>query len=554
MPALSRREGAALAALVAGAVLVRGVRRLETPLLFNDGPTFLGLAQALGEGRTGDVLAHAYHPLYPVASYLASLATGDLERGAVAVSILAGGASVLFLFAFLRSAFSRRDAWLGSALLAVHPRAVEWSADVQSDGLFLALFLAAVSALWHARRSGRAGGFVVAGLVTGLAFLTRPEGLVVAAVASLAFATDVLRARAPILRTLGQATLFGVATSMAVVPYVAAVRAETGSVRLTGKKPVSALLRFEDRRPDEGAASAPEAPKAAPPGADAGEVSGADGASAPSEPAALRRARTAAAKLATAVLSGLRPWFAAILLLGALARWRTRGEETAFVGLFVGVDLVLGTAQILHAGYLDMRHVFPPLVPAFGWFAAGIDSAARGVRAGWARARRVEATDAVAAAPGRLSAVFAALALAAALGQALRPDGPRAHAERAAAEWLRAHAGAPGGVAAPKTRLAWYARRKPVGLYHAPAEGMGAWLREQGARYVIVTDESVRKFPGLRSGDVALGLRYCTTRGPRWAAVYEIGAASDGRSPEGDAACAAAAQDAVRPADGAEAG
>ena len=72
--------------------------------------------------------------------------------------------------------------WLGAALLVVHSRAVEFSSDVQSDGLYVGLFAAATWLAWRAIGSRRASLAAGAGVAAGLAYLTRPEGLGVALV------------------------------------------------------------------------------------------------------------------------------------------------------------------------------------------------------------------------------------------------------------------------------------------------------------------------------------------------------------------------------------
>jgi 4-amino-4-deoxy-L-arabinose transferase-like glycosyltransferase len=71
---------------------------------------------------------------------------------------------VLALFAFARRAFGPRVALVAAALLAFHAGAVETSGDVQSEGLYVALFLAAVAALWRALDEGRLDSALAAGV------------------------------------------------------------------------------------------------------------------------------------------------------------------------------------------------------------------------------------------------------------------------------------------------------------------------------------------------------------------------------------------------------
>jgi len=147
--------------LVLLAVAVRWIRWARTDALFNDGPIFLGIARLMEGGHWGVALGHDYHPLYPLVvlalrAVLAPFGGVGWETAGAAVSIAGGAASVLFLHLWLRDAFGARVALLGGLLLAVHVQAVEYSADVQSEGVYLACFTAAVWLGWRALERGRA--------------------------------------------------------------------------------------------------------------------------------------------------------------------------------------------------------------------------------------------------------------------------------------------------------------------------------------------------------------------------------------------------------------
>ena len=162
------REGGVLAGLFGLAVLVRVGVALQTAAIFNDGPIFLQVAGQLYRGEWAAALAHHYHPLYPAATALiAPVAGGDLERAGVWVSIGAGSAAVLALYAFLSRAFDRRTAWIGGVLLALHPYAASFSADVESEGIYFALFLASLAWLWRAIGARSAMLAAVSGALSG---------------------------------------------------------------------------------------------------------------------------------------------------------------------------------------------------------------------------------------------------------------------------------------------------------------------------------------------------------------------------------------------------
>ena len=132
----SLRDGIGLSALLAIALAVRAFAWSRTVVLFNDGPIFLAMAEAVSRGQGEALLQHPYHPLYPVLIALVGAGPIPLETAAVAVSILGGLLAVIGIFVFVRHAFDRELAWMAAWAVALHPWAVDFSSDVMSDGLY----------------------------------------------------------------------------------------------------------------------------------------------------------------------------------------------------------------------------------------------------------------------------------------------------------------------------------------------------------------------------------------------------------------------------------
>lgn len=214
-------------ALVLFAGVVRALRWAQTAVMMNDGPTFLRLSGYAASGDLASLIHHPFHPLYPLAIAAVAPVAGGPERGAVLISIAAGALAVGALYAFLRRAFDPKVAAIGAFLLAVHPTALEMT-DVQSDAPYLALFLASAALLWRAYAASSPGLALGAGLVSGFAYLTRPEGLgtLVAggALAGLAAARRHWRV-SEAARFAGALALGG---ALVMAPYVAALSADAG--------------------------------------------------------------------------------------------------------------------------------------------------------------------------------------------------------------------------------------------------------------------------------------------------------------------------------------
>ena len=96
-------------------------------------------------------------------------------------------------------------------------------------------------------------------------------------------------------------------------------------------------------------------------------------------------------------------------------------------------------------------------------------------------------------------------------------------AVKRAAEWLGERDAAPGGVAAGRLRIAYYAGGRFVPLPSSPKLSMMSYLRDRGARYVVVDEAKVDQHVGLRSAQ-AEGLRliHRETAAGHTAVVFEL--------------------------------
>lgn len=143
-------------------------------------------------------------PLYPatlasIGSVAFTMEPVDCWRRAQAWSIFCAAWFYLAAYVAGLRIFPIPIAWLGCALVSLLPRQIRYSVDVLSDNLHAALWMTALAALvwsWDRRSRGRFVLLAAAGLVTGLAFWTRfealllPAAFVVAMTARQCFAID----------------------------------------------------------------------------------------------------------------------------------------------------------------------------------------------------------------------------------------------------------------------------------------------------------------------------------------------------------------------------
>jgi len=521
------RERLALALCALAAFALRLARWERTEVLFNDGPVFLALAERSAGGRLETLLQHPFHPLYPLAvaalhALGAPFGLGFETAGAL-VSALAGSAAVLALYGFVRRAFGPREGLVAAFLLAFHAGAVETGGDVQSESLYLALFLAAAAALWRTLEDGSPRAALAAGAGSGLAYLTRPEGLGVALVGLGLLALYTVRGRFAPKRGLALGLALASGTAALALPYAAALSLETGQLQLTRKKSVAWVVGSSGASGPGGLATGQagmEAPKvrgfaerrlaaasragsgAAPAGSEA--PTGATPAPDPYDslvpPSWTARGPAPAARdLLDDSAGALRPEMIALVLAGAFALRGRPGRRAGFVAALIGAYGALLFSLAMNVGYVSERHVLPPLLLLLGYGATG--ALALGARLG-----RLGASAAGPAAERRrrvATAVLLAGVAAICAGKTLRREGVEDLAERRAAEWVRGHA--PGSVvAARKRRVAYYAGAPFVQLRPKTAAGFERYFDDHGVRFVVVNGADVDGYVGL---DDLVGVR-----------------------------------------------
>jgi hypothetical protein len=205
-----RRDAIWLTAILAFGLLPRLYTLAHTTTASRDCVNFIQLALNLDDPRNprGDciprsqVLRNAEHPPgYPAALLgMAYLLHGTAELGPDAwmrvgqwVSIVAGSLLVVPVYFLGRTAFRRNTGLIAAALAVALPTVAEVTADALSDSLFV---LMNVSALAFLQRGVGQGGWrscAGAGVFSGMAYLVRPEGLLVVAAGGIVLVGLALR-------------------------------------------------------------------------------------------------------------------------------------------------------------------------------------------------------------------------------------------------------------------------------------------------------------------------------------------------------------------------
>ncbi|VTS03807.1 ArnT family glycosyltransferase [Tuwongella immobilis] len=203
-----------------------------------------------------EIIRRAEHPPgYPLMVWLMSIPVRAIAGGPTPenmvlatqlVSALAGILLILPMYRLVQRMFDSTAAFRAVAIFQCLPVPAEITSDGLSDGLYL---LAVVSALAFAAGSFReqsSAPLLGAGICTGLAYLVRPEGvLLMAAIGGMLIAAVFLRQITWKL-WIRRMVLLGIGAASIALPYIALIG------KLTNKATGSVLVRTlqgEDARP-----------------------------------------------------------------------------------------------------------------------------------------------------------------------------------------------------------------------------------------------------------------------------------------------------------------
>ncbi|MCU0726454.1 MAG: glycosyltransferase family 39 protein [Planctomycetes bacterium] len=254
-PLRPSRHGTGVAlVLLAGAV--RAVAAAGAALVPNDSIALLTTARAVSGGDLSAAFTGLLHPLPPLVIGL----LGGSEAAGLSLSIAAGALGTLAVFGIGLRLGSRSTGAVAAVLYAVAPALARLAGAPLSEGLSVPLSLFAVERALRALEAPRAA--LPAGLLAGLAYLCRPEAILLPAVLFPALALARL-SRPALLLLFGFLVLAG--------PYAGWLSATSGTLTVTRKKPIGRFLRAEEdfdrkmavkearlgvRRPGAGAAAA----------------------------------------------------------------------------------------------------------------------------------------------------------------------------------------------------------------------------------------------------------------------------------------------------------
>jgi 4-amino-4-deoxy-L-arabinose transferase-like glycosyltransferase len=189
-----------LPSLVLLALIHRTIIVLCTTTVASDAADYLRMAEMLSRGELQHALEFSYHPLFPMLTGMLGIPLGNFERAAYLVAVLSSSLAVIPLFHLVRAWWSERIARWTCILYALHPTLSLEGSEALTTGLFISLLISGIALIVFALRDANWALYPLGGIVAGLCYLTRPEGIYLVFFGVVGVAGALLR----LLRTQGR--------------------------------------------------------------------------------------------------------------------------------------------------------------------------------------------------------------------------------------------------------------------------------------------------------------------------------------------------------------
>ncbi len=227
-------------------MMVRIYMNCFTYVMKNDSVVFIQNAHYFAHGDFEAGLRHDYHPLYSMMVAGMYKIVPDMELSGAIISVFWGTLTVLIFYMIGRVVFGKKLSFISSLILAFHPYAVRYSADIISESTYFFFFLSALGFGFFALNNGRLLLYFLTGIFSAFAYLARPEGIgIIFIVSGWCFLKGCVKTKRAWKETAVKILILVVSFAVFSLPYLVYIKSETGSWHLTKKKSVSKIAGIE---------------------------------------------------------------------------------------------------------------------------------------------------------------------------------------------------------------------------------------------------------------------------------------------------------------------
>ncbi len=483
----------------------------QSPVISGDGAEYVRMAISLRDSHR--LLSSwggpetMYAPFYAVLMAALSSSGMSAEFAGNCIALVSGTALVLMLYLVALYVYGQPAAYFTGILAAIHPLFISLSASIYSESVYLTLWITGIYFAIRALDSFRMRDFVLAGFVTGLAYLTRPEAFAYPLFFGLAAWTVAIFRNRSFLRATSGALLVLGSYGLVALPYVAFLHAHTGQYRLEGKwninytignrrlEGVSAWQAGYEVRDDlsmRGPLLDPVRFAAYTPYPHGlGDK--------------LRYVyRSSKANWPELYFDLSNPAFGSpfLLLLVFLGLFALPWDGDRLAREFVLLTMALSVVVLLASAHnLEIRYSYPFVPLATIWSGKGFE-----VMASWFRKTSVSLNAAWLPEPSRMAAggvafLYTLLLLASYFGVdrqlGFKTEPGASQSERQAGLWLREHGGSSARISAMAARLPYYARGTLVQFPYANSDVTLRYLDSQKVDFIGLESSYGRYIPTL---------------------------------------------------------
>ena len=168
-----------LALSIFSSFLIRFIFLLRIPMIETDGVFYATLGRKLVSSPPWQGIDAYWSPFYPILIGLSSFIFKDLEFSARMVSAVMGSILIIPAFFLIREIFKEEVAKLSVILMIFHPRLVIFSQQALTEITYTFLVVTGILTGLIAFKKTKIWLFLLAGLIFGLSYLTRPEGFLI---------------------------------------------------------------------------------------------------------------------------------------------------------------------------------------------------------------------------------------------------------------------------------------------------------------------------------------------------------------------------------------
>lgn len=242
-------EKQTLLLLIGIAFILRLYAVLMAQGIANDSAAYGFMARDFMKGNIEKALAIPGHPLYPFLISLFSMDTGHVEIIGRLISLFFGTLTVIPLYLLVKEAVGEKEAIFSILFYTFHPYLVTYSGMMLTEATYWGLLILSVYFFWTGLKRDKIFPMALSGVLLGLAYLTRPEGIGYIAVYLGWIIVDGIYKK----RWLRPLISIGVLISTLFIlglPYVIYIQRETGQW-LISKKAVEAQSHLLKKGGDE---------------------------------------------------------------------------------------------------------------------------------------------------------------------------------------------------------------------------------------------------------------------------------------------------------------